>query len=96
MAAQRAVLQVRTLRGDVAIAFRAHDGELVLGFVLEGSAKLDFGGTHRAGARTTRSSFRRRGWPSEFRADFRLLHVTTRGWTADCRHCFSLQPGANV
>jgi len=39
--ATRGLAQVRTLRGEVAIA--PHDGELDLGFVLDGSAKLDFG-----------------------------------------------------
>ena len=33
--------EVRTLRGDVSVA--AHHGELDFGFVLDGSAKLDFG-----------------------------------------------------
>jgi quercetin dioxygenase-like cupin family protein len=72
--------QVRAIRpaGSSEIAFPPHDGELVFGFVLEGTAQLDFRGTH---ALDPADSFVippgepwRLAGPTE---DFRLLQVLT-------------------
>jgi len=69
---------VRTLRPGAAdeIDFPAHDGELVFGFVLDGSAKLE-----GHGDLSPADSFvipPDRAWRlSDMSPDFRLLHVTT-------------------
>ena len=72
--------EVRTVRrgGASDIAFRAHSGELVFGFVLEGSAWLDY----RDGfdLQSADSIVIPPGEPwrlEQMSADFRLLHVTT-------------------
>ena len=71
---------VRTVRpsNGEAIAFGGHGGELVFGFVLEGSAVLEYRGMHEVGPADSfvippGQPWRLRG-PSD---DFRLLHVVT-------------------
>ena len=72
--------QLRTIRaiGCEPIAFEAHDGELVFGFVLEGSAKLDRMGLSQIGAGDSFVIPPGEAWrivePSE---RFRMLHFTT-------------------
>jgi hypothetical protein len=61
------------------IEFPGHDGELVFGFVLEGTAALDFGSGCALGPADSfvippGSSWRLTGASP----DFRLLHVTSR------------------
>jgi quercetin dioxygenase-like cupin family protein len=72
---------IRPLNGE-AIAFGGHGGELVFGFVLDGSAVLDYRGMHDVGPADSfvippGQPWRLRG-PSD---DFRLLHVTTVHFT---------------
>ena len=66
--------------GSPNIAFAPHDGELVFGFVLEGSARLDYAGGHELGPADSFVIPPGEAWlltgPS---ADLRLLHVTTAG-----------------
>ena len=68
-------------RGASRLAFPAHDGELMFGFVLEGTARLDRGGaSHVLGAIDAfvippGDTWRLSG-PS---ADFQLLQVATTG-----------------
>ena len=71
---------VRTLRprnGDT-LSFGGHGGELVFGFVLDGSAMLDYRGLHEVGSADAFVIPPGQPWqlthPS---SDFRLLHVTT-------------------
>ena len=64
--------------GAADLHFPSHSGELVFGFVLDGSARLQAGGMHdlHAGGSFVVSPADR--WTlSEMSADFRLLHVTT-------------------
>jgi quercetin dioxygenase-like cupin family protein len=71
--------EVRTIRssGD-RLRFGAHDGELVFGFVLEGSATLDFRGKHALGPADSFVVPPGEGLGiTDASADFRLLHVTT-------------------
>lgn len=57
----------------------AHEGALVFGFVLEGSARLDFGEGHKLGPADAFVIPPREVWRlTGMSADFRLLHVTTR------------------
>ena len=68
---------VRPVNGE-AIVFGGQGGELVFGFVLEGSAVLDYRGMHDVGPADAfvippGQAWRLRG-PSD---DLRLLHVTT-------------------
>jgi quercetin dioxygenase-like cupin family protein len=78
--ATAAIAQVRTVRavGSSPIDFPAQDGELVFGFVLEGSAFLDYGEGSPVDAGDAFVIPPREAWriarPS---ANFRLLHVTT-------------------
>ena len=72
--------EVRTLRprnGD-SLSFGGHGGELVFGFVLDGSAMLDYRGLHEVGPADAFVIPPGQPWrlthPS---SDFRLLHVTT-------------------
>jgi quercetin dioxygenase-like cupin family protein len=78
--ATSALAEVRTLRprnGD-SLSFGGHGGELVFGFVLDGSAMLDYRGLHEVGPADAFVIPPRQPWrlthPSP---DFRLLHVTT-------------------
>lgn len=72
--------KVRTIvpGGGAPIDFPAHDGELVFGFVLDGTATLHGDGEHRLGRADAFVVPPRDPWsiagPSP---DFRLLHVTT-------------------
>ena len=71
---------VRTLRmssGDQ-IEFAPHDGELMFGFVLDGSAHLDFGDSHELGPADAFVIPPGMPWRlSSGSPDFRLLQVTT-------------------
>ena len=61
------------------IAAPAHDGALVFGFVLEGSARLSVGESHALGPADAFVIPPDRPWGlGAMSADFRLLHVTTR------------------
>ena len=71
--------RVRTIRATgEPIDFPAHRGELVFAFLLDGTAELDFRGTHHLGPADALVIPPDEPWsisnPSE---DFRLLHVTT-------------------
>jgi quercetin dioxygenase-like cupin family protein len=71
---------VRTVRpaGSAAIAFPASDGELVFGFVLEGTAELEFAGRHALLAGDAFVIPPDGQWRlSGASDDFRLLHLTT-------------------
>jgi quercetin dioxygenase-like cupin family protein len=60
------------------VAVPPHDGELVFGFVLEGSARLDYGETHPLGPADSFAIPPGEPWRlTEASEDFRLLHVTT-------------------
>jgi quercetin dioxygenase-like cupin family protein len=66
--------------GSSNIAFAPHDGELVFGFVLEGSAQLDYAGGHALGPADSFVIPPREAWAlSHASDDMRLLHVTTQG-----------------
>jgi quercetin dioxygenase-like cupin family protein len=72
--------EVRTFRpSETAImAFQPHQGELVFGFVLEGSATLEFRGSHQIGAADAFVIPPDEPWGlSDISTDLRLLHVTT-------------------
>jgi quercetin dioxygenase-like cupin family protein len=79
-AATSGLAEVRTLRprNGESMAFGGHGGELVFGFVLEGSAMLDYRGMHEVGPADAFVIPPGQPWrlasPS---SDFRLLHVTT-------------------
>ena len=61
-----------------AIAVPPHDGELVFGFVLEGSARLGHGESHTLGPANAFVIPPGEAWRmTEASDDFRLLHVTT-------------------
>jgi quercetin dioxygenase-like cupin family protein len=72
--------EVRTIRprdGD-RLAFGGHGGELVFGFVLDGSAMLDHRGTHEVGPADAFVIPPGQPWRlTGVSPDFRLLHVTT-------------------
>jgi quercetin dioxygenase-like cupin family protein len=58
--------------------FSAHNGELVFGFVLEGSASLDFSGSHAIGAGDALVIPPDERWGLKNASDdFRMLHVTS-------------------
>ncbi|HYD14423.1 MAG TPA: hypothetical protein VEC11_16375 [Allosphingosinicella sp.] len=66
-----------------AIAVPPHRGELVFGFVLDGAARLDHQGEHELGPADAFTIPPGRPWRlARAAADFRLLHVTTRGLAA--------------
>ena len=72
--------EVRTIRIANAggIEFASHDGELVFGFVLDGSAHLDFGEGHEVGPADAFVIPPGKAWQlSSASPDFRLLQVTT-------------------
>jgi quercetin dioxygenase-like cupin family protein len=79
-AATSGLAEVRTLRprNGGAMAFGGHHGELTFGFVLDGSAMLDYRGMHELGPADAFAIAPGQPWqlthPS---GDFRLLHVTT-------------------
>jgi quercetin dioxygenase-like cupin family protein len=69
--------EVRTLRGGP-VEFDGHDGELVFGFVLDGSACLEAGGSHAINSGDAFAIPPSQPWAiGDASADFRLLHVTT-------------------
>jgi quercetin dioxygenase-like cupin family protein len=71
-----ALAEVRTLRGNVDLP--AHEGELVFGFVLDGSAVLDFAGAHELKAADSFVIPPGEPWRLARASDgFRLLHVST-------------------
>ena len=74
--ATRGLVDLRTVRGSA--EFPPHHGELVFGFVLEGSATLEHAGAHSLGPADAFVIPPNKPWsvrdPSN---DFRLLHVTT-------------------
>lgn len=72
--------EVRTIRPAQAaiMAFQPHQGELVFGFVLEGSATLEFRGFHKTGPADSFVIPPDQPWClSDVSTDLRLLHVTT-------------------
>jgi quercetin dioxygenase-like cupin family protein len=73
------IAQVRTIHGKrEPLNFPAHAGELVFGFVLEGTATLDFRGKHRLGPADALVIPPEEQWTlAEPSGDFRLLHVAT-------------------
>lgn len=78
--ASAGLADARTIRpGDAPnISFPAHDGELVFGFVLDGTAHLDFGDGAPLAAADSFVIPPGEAWRlTEFGADFRLLHVTS-------------------
>jgi quercetin dioxygenase-like cupin family protein len=79
------LVDARTLRpGGPDVAVPPHDGELVFGFVLEGSVRLEYGAVHALGPADAFVIPPGEAWrmtaPSD---DFRLLHVTSSAisWT---------------
>jgi quercetin dioxygenase-like cupin family protein len=79
-AATERLADVRFVRakGQDPMAFAGHDGELVFGFVLEGSAQLEFGGPVRLGPADSFVIPPGAPWAlADPSPDFRLLHVTT-------------------
>ena len=74
--ATHGIAEVRTIRGST--SFAPHGGELVFGFVLGGSAHLDFGDGYDLGAGDAFVIPPRVSWGVDGQSsDFRLLHVTT-------------------
>ena len=74
------LIDARTLRpgAEPVIDLPPHDGELVFGFVLEGSARLDHGEAFRLGPADAFVIPPGEAWRmTEASDDFRLLHVTT-------------------
>ena len=72
--------EVRTIRRSTCanIDFEAQEGELAFGFVLEGSANLQFRGNHRIGAADAFVIPPGEPWSlTGASSDLRLLHVTT-------------------
>jgi quercetin dioxygenase-like cupin family protein len=70
------IAQVRTIRGSGAsLAFPPHEGELVFGFLLDGSARLQYRGEHALGPSDAFAI--PPGEPWTIAGDFRLLQVTT-------------------
>jgi quercetin dioxygenase-like cupin family protein len=63
-----------------------HDGELVFGFVLEGSVRLECGGGHKLGPADSFAIPPGEAWRlTEMSGDFRLLLVTTGNMVRACR-----------
>ena len=74
--ATEGIADVRIVRGDV--SFPAHHGELVFGFVLSGSARLEFDGGHLLSPADALAIPPGQTWRiAAASPDFRLLHVTT-------------------
>ena len=75
-AATEGIAEVRIARGNV--DFPAHRGEMVFGFVLAGSARLEYGGDHLLSPADAFVVPPVQPWRIICAsADFRLLHVTT-------------------
>jgi quercetin dioxygenase-like cupin family protein len=78
--ATRGLADARRLRPGAppVAAVPAHAGELMFGFVLEGSVRLDHGGSHPLGPADSFVIPPGEAWRlSEMSGDLRLLHVTT-------------------
>ena len=78
--ATNGLAEVRIVRpaNERAIAFPPHEGELVFGFVLEGSAILEFGGRHDLARPDAFVIPPAEAWSlCDASPDLRLLHVTT-------------------
>lgn len=73
------VASVRILRSGNGerIAIAPYDGELVFGYVIEGSASLDYRGATPLGAGDAFVIPPRESWGISAASDFRMLHVTT-------------------
>lgn len=72
-----AIAEVRTIRG-ASISFPPHEGELVFGFVLSGSARLEFRDGFAVAAADALVIPPGEAWSlTDASDDFRLLHVTT-------------------
>ena len=72
--------EVRTIRPaeTATMAFQPHQGEMVFGFVLEGSAMLEFIGSYKIGAEDAFVIPPDEPWSlRDVSTDLRLLHVTT-------------------
>jgi quercetin dioxygenase-like cupin family protein len=79
-AATSGLAEVRTLRprNGEALTFSGHRGELVFGFVLDGSAILDYRGMHELGAADAFVIPPGQSWRlANTSPDLRLLHITT-------------------
>ncbi|MEA3065291.1 MAG: hypothetical protein QOJ27_1743 [Sphingomonadales bacterium] len=73
--------EARTLRpgAQPSVAIPSHNGELVFGFVLEGSVRLDYGEGYQLGPADSFVIPPGEAWSlTEASGDLRLLHVTTR------------------
>jgi quercetin dioxygenase-like cupin family protein len=80
--------EVRVVRssGSSNIAFAPHDGELDFGFILQGSARLDYAGGHVLGPADSFVIPPGEAWGlSHASDDLRLLHVTTQALAAHSR-----------
>jgi quercetin dioxygenase-like cupin family protein len=78
-AATAGLADARTLRpgASARMDFAPHDGELVFGFVLGGSGRLEFNGSHELNAADSFVMPPRERWSlTELSTDLRLLHVT--------------------
>ena len=77
--ATNGLAEARTIRAvSATIAFEPHDGELVFGFVLEGSARLEFGEGFDVGSGDAFVIPPHQAWKVDAATpDFRLLHVST-------------------
>lgn len=79
-AATAGLAEVRTIRpgAEGTIDFAAHDGELVFGFVLEGSAALEFDGKHKLNGADAFVIPPGQPWRlADASPNLRLMHVTT-------------------
>jgi quercetin dioxygenase-like cupin family protein len=75
-----AEVRVVKLSGTSKMAFAPHNGELVFGFVLEGSARLGYAGAHALGPADSFVIPPGEAWGlTDASDDLRLLRVTTRG-----------------
>jgi mannose-6-phosphate isomerase-like protein (cupin superfamily) len=75
------IAQVRTIRpgGKSSLSIPPHDGELVFGFVLEGTGTLDYGDRRQIGPADSFVVPPNEPWAlADLSPDFRLLHVTTQ------------------
>jgi quercetin dioxygenase-like cupin family protein len=78
--ATRGIAEARVIRssGSSALQFPPHEKELVFGFVLDGSAHLDFAGGHELNPADAFVIPPGEQWSVRNASDeFRLLHVTT-------------------
>lgn len=74
------IAQVRTVRAAATptLSVPPHDGELVFGFVLDGTARLEFDGSMEVGPADSFVIPPHQGWAlAQMSPDLRLLHVTT-------------------